>query len=134
MRAIRGAKADWLRATGGNLIEFLRSLLVVFTVVALSFATGSAASALPCTGDQQATEMALATSHFDCAKEQAYRHAMDSKCSRLSCCAVGGMAYLASADTLVALTIRTSISAAPEDQSPAGITIAPVTGPPRLLA
>lgn len=116
------------------MIEFLRSLLVVFTVVALSFATGSAASALPCTGHQQATEMTSATSHFDCAKEQAYRHAMEGKCSPLSCCVDGGMAYLASADTLVVLTIRTSISVAPEDQSPAGITVTPVTGPPRLLA
>jgi hypothetical protein len=116
---------------------FVRSLLVFLMVAALGAATAGAASALPCAGHDRGLmaegfHAARHASHLDPAACHHHRLAMDGKCACTCCCSAGSLAFAESGNPFVPSSVHIVAFLLPGDQMLAGITVRPVTGPPKL--
>src|SRR5208337_3064341 len=115
--------------------EFLTALLVLLMVVALSAANPGVAGAAPCSEHEQSTSAAAAATHSVRRVEDCdHHHCKEGKCLCPCCGAVGSATFVAPLMSLDLAPERTAAIALPRNQVRAGITIRPVTGPPKLSA
>jgi hypothetical protein len=113
--------------------QLFTALLVMLLVAALRVASPGAAAAVPCSDEQAASGVAVEAPavHVD------LDHCLDCKdgnCVCPCCAGAGSAALTLPFQTLGRLATRAYSAAPPLDDVRAGITIRPVTGPPKLSA
>jgi hypothetical protein len=121
------------------MLRVLKSLLVLLIAAIFSVATINGATALPCVGNH--VEMTSAEpSDPDChpaatlAKDFAPHHETDGKCVHCCCAAPATPALAEITRQFVARRVVRSVFPMPTDTLGAGLSHAPLIGPPKLSA
>lgn len=114
--------------------EFIRAVVVLLAIAALGAASPGVASAVPCSPHEQSV-MVIA-SQVPCVRASGdrYRDREDGDCNCNCCSSVSSAILVVPLKPFDPLAMQVVTLIAPRDQLPRGITVLPLTGPPKLSA